>query len=82
MISMPVYEYHCRKCGTTFELLRPMSRSTDQGTCPSGHSGAGRVVSVFAARARGSDGIEELSLGGAGGCGGGCAGGACACGGH
>ncbi|MEX1254379.1 MAG: zinc ribbon domain-containing protein [Dehalococcoidia bacterium] len=77
---MPVYEYHCRKCGTTFELLRPMSRSTDLAKCPSGHPGAGRVVSVFAARTGGGDGFEEASLGG-GGCGG-CAGGACACGGH
>ena len=78
---MPVYEYHCRKCGTTFELLRPMSRSTDLAECPAGHAGAGRVVSVFAARVGAGNGIEEMGLGDGGGCGG-CAGGACACGGH
>lgn len=78
---MPVYEYHCRKCSTTFELLRPMSRSSEVVTCPSGHKGAGRVVSVFAAHAREGNGFEGESLGGGGGCGG-CAGGACACSGH
>jgi putative FmdB family regulatory protein len=78
---MPVYEYHCRKCGTTFELLRPMSRSTEPAKCPTGHAGAGRVVSVFAARS-GNGEAAAFDLGGGGGCGGGCAGGACACGGH
>ena len=77
---MPLYEYRCRTCRTTFELLRPMTRSTEPAMCPEGHASAERVVSLIAARARGG---AEASFGppAGGGCGS-CAGGACACGGH
>jgi putative FmdB family regulatory protein len=74
---MPIYEYHCRRCGTTFDQRRPMSESTAGATCPAGHKGAGRVVSLFAARVQDGNGAETSSPGG--GCGG-CAGSACACG--
>lgn len=74
---MPLYEYYCRPCETTFEQLRPMSRSSKPAQCPAGHPGANRVVSLVAAPPReGSDAIAELTPGG--GCG--CAAGACACG--
>lgn len=78
---MPLYEYRCATCGERFELLRPMSRSSELATCPSGHRRAERVVSIFAAQVKGGDGAMTMASGG-GGCGG-CAGGACAsCGGH
>ncbi len=34
---MPLYEYRCRPCARTFELLRPMSRSAAPVACPAGH---------------------------------------------
>ena len=32
---MPVYEFKCKSCGHTFEMLIP---SASQGTCPKCHS--------------------------------------------
>jgi putative FmdB family regulatory protein len=75
---MPLYEYRCPTCRSTFELLRPMNRSEEAATCPAGHRGAERVLSLVAARAwGGAETFEAPSNGG--GCGG-CAGGGCACG--
>lgn len=75
---MPLYEYRCATCGERFELLRPMSRSTEPATCPAGHRRGERVLSLFAAQIKGGDGAA-VSMGEGGGCGG-CASGACACG--
>lgn len=74
---MPLYEYECRPCGTKFELLRPMGSAAQTATCPTGHPGATRAVSLFAAPARQGEGagFDERPAGGCGGC----AGGACAC---
>ena len=77
---MPLYEYYCSTCSTKFELLRAMGRSSQPATCPAGHPGAGRVISVFAARtSQGDSATTAIAEGG--GCSS-CAGGACACGGH
>jgi putative FmdB family regulatory protein len=79
---VPLYEYYCHNCDTKFELLRPMSQSTSTAVCPTGHKGAKRAVSAFAAIGRGEEGFGEADFGDmpsiGGGCGG-CAGGACAC---
>jgi len=53
-----------------------MSRSDDPATCPQGHAGAQRVLSVFAAFSS-SEGGMTTAVGGSGGCAG-CAGGHCA----
>ena len=45
---MPVYEYRCRTCDDVFEVRRPMSESSEPATCPDGHPGAVRLLSVFA----------------------------------
>ena len=45
---MPLYEFRCRTCDTTFELRRPMSEASDPASCPDGHDGAVRLLSVFA----------------------------------
>jgi putative FmdB family regulatory protein len=75
---MPLYEYRCPKCRTTFELLQPMSAS-DAATCPQGHDGAQRVVSLVASRVYGENGGSMMeSMGGGGGCA--CGGGGCGCG--
>ncbi len=70
---MPLYEYYCRRCQARFELLRPLSRMDEPATCPEGHANGRRVLSMFAAQSRGSDG--EISSVGSG-CAG-CAGGTC-----
>ena len=53
---MPLYEYYCRQCEDKFELLRPMSRSDEPATCPRGHEGAERALSVFASFSKSADG--------------------------
>jgi putative FmdB family regulatory protein len=73
---MPLYEYVCRDCDTSFELRRAMSDSDSRVTCPSGHTDVRRRLSVFAsvgARA------QTTPLGSAP-TSGGCCGGACGCG--
>ena len=55
---MPLYEYLCQRCETKFELLRPMSRSDEPATCPSGHEGAERVLSMFSSFSKGADGFS------------------------
>lgn len=72
---MPLYEYYCSSCKSTFELLRPMSRSIEPASCPSGHAKSQRTVSVFAAHTKDGSGAATAMAGG--GCAG-CAGGACA----
>jgi putative FmdB family regulatory protein len=64
---MPLYEYYCPQCEMRFELLRPMGRSDDPVTCPNGHEGAQRVLSVFSAVSKGADG-ETAAIGGGSAC--------------
>jgi putative FmdB family regulatory protein len=45
---MPVYEFRCRTCDTTFESRRPMAESDAAATCPDGHHDTVRLLSVFA----------------------------------
>ncbi len=73
---MPLYEYFCPKCAATYELLRPMHRSDEPGTCPKGHSSGARTITAFAPMTKSASG-EALPMSG-GGCG--CGGGACGCG--
>lgn len=75
---MPLYEYRCRPCAVTFELLRPMSRSSEPVPCPAGHRGAERVISLFAARIPEDGELDTLTP--AGGACPSCAGGSCGCG--
>ncbi len=53
---MPLYEYYCPTCSKKFEILRPMSRSDEPATCPEGHDGAERVVSLFTSLTKAADG--------------------------
>jgi putative FmdB family regulatory protein len=76
MTDMAVYEYRCTTCATTFELRRTMSQSNDPATCPDGHVGAKRMLSVFASVGGGasSAGAPAPAVGQmGGGCGGHCA---------
>jgi len=65
---MPTYEYRCRTCHTVFEQRRPMAAADDPVSCPDGHRGAVRLLSVFAPV--GGSGDAEVP---AGPCGGSCA---------
>ena len=70
---MPLYEFKCRTCGCTFEERRPMSEANTPATCPDGHDGAVRMLSVFAnVGAAGSGPVQSLAPQGGGCCGGGC----------
>ena len=68
---MPLYEYHCQRCTSSFELLRPMSASREEADCPRCEAPAPRVLSVFAATTTGSgvgeapSAIAGISAGGA-----------------
>jgi putative FmdB family regulatory protein len=74
---MPLYEYYCRTCSAKFELLRPMSDAGAAATCPAGHPGGMRTLSLFVSvGARGEDFRAEPPSGG--GCA--CGGGGCGCG--
>ena len=73
---MPLYEYYCPKCATKYELLRPLDRSDEPGTCPQGHGGGARTLSMFAAVTKQADGgVSSMPSGG--GCA--CGGGGCGC---
>jgi putative FmdB family regulatory protein len=75
---MPLYEYRCRTCDDTFELRRAMSESSEPATCPSGHDGAVRLLSVFASVGASNGQSGGMSAGAApapssgGGCGASC----------
>ncbi|MFH1087668.1 MAG: zinc ribbon domain-containing protein [Chloroflexota bacterium] len=47
---MPVYEYRCPKCGTDFELMRPISRMNHPASCPGCGAKGDRLLSVFASK--------------------------------
>jgi len=72
--AMPLYEFKCRECDDTFEVRRPMSEAGDPASCPQGHEGAVRLLSVFASvGASGASAPAPAARPTGGGCGGGCA---------
>ncbi|MFD7385540.1 FmdB family zinc ribbon protein [Streptomyces anulatus] len=71
---MPRYEFRCRTCGDTFEVSRPMARSSDPAACPAGHDDTVKLLSAVAVG--GAAGSAPAPSGGGGG-GGGCCGGGC-----
>jgi putative FmdB family regulatory protein len=77
---MPLYEFRCRTCDTTFELRRPMSEAGDPASCPDGHAGAVRLLSVFATAGAAVGGSSSSFPAPRPSAGGGCCGGSCGCG--
>ncbi|MEJ2211019.1 MAG: zinc ribbon domain-containing protein [Anaerolineae bacterium] len=70
---MPVYEYVCADCNSTFAKLRSMSQSDAPAPCPEcGGGHTSRAISLFSAVSRGSNG-ESRGVNGAGGSCGSCA---------
>lgn len=66
--GMPLYEYKCGDCGLKFEMMRPMSLSSEPAECKRCGNKAGRVLSVFAAFAKGSDGESPTPVAGGSSC--------------
>jgi putative FmdB family regulatory protein len=74
-----LYEYRCPTCETHFELRRPMSESSSVATCPEGHTGAVRLLSVFASVSGSPGGVGPAPMPGPGAGAGMSCGPACAC---
>jgi len=58
---MPTYEFRCPECDTVFEERRAMADSGAPATCPAGHPGARRLLSVFAATSGSGDSLRAAS---------------------
>ncbi len=56
--AMPLYEYCCSGCGHKFELLRSMTQSNSDASCPKCDKKAEKVLSRFASFSKGSDGVS------------------------
>ncbi|MEI8287444.1 MAG: zinc ribbon domain-containing protein [Actinomycetes bacterium] len=70
---MPLYDFRCKTCETTFEVRRPMAEASDPATCPKGHENAVRLLSVFASvGASSSSAAPAPAPRSGGGCGSGC----------
>jgi putative FmdB family regulatory protein len=72
---VPRYDFRCRTCGATFEVVRRMAGSGDPATCPEGHRDTVKLMSLVAVGGRTGDTPAAMPTGG-----GGCCGGACGCG--
>jgi putative FmdB family regulatory protein len=54
---MPIYEYRCRSCGASFEMLRRMKDADSDLECPKCHAtDVERQLSTFAAGGCGPSG--------------------------
>jgi putative FmdB family regulatory protein len=71
---MPVYEFRCTTCYAVYDERRPMADADAPATCPAGHTGAARLLPIFATTGL----ATQPPTGGpcaapqVGGCGGGC----------
>jgi putative FmdB family regulatory protein len=53
--AVPIYEYACKKCGKTTELMRPLAKRDDRAKCAScGSTSTARKLSMFAVGASAS----------------------------
>jgi putative FmdB family regulatory protein len=61
---MPVYEYQCADCDTTFEMLRRMSMANAAATCSQcGSHATSRAISLFSAISKNSSGETQAVSG-------------------
>ncbi|HEX9923673.1 MAG TPA: zinc ribbon domain-containing protein [Anaerolineae bacterium] len=78
---MPLYEYYCTDCRTTFDRIRPMNQAdapVECKNCESSHTS--RTISIFAAHLKGDNITSTAMSTNMSNFGGGCCGGACGCG--
>lgn len=67
--SMPIYEFHCEKCGKDSELL-VRSRKWEGTPCPKcGSTKLAKKLSVFASSSAGDSGPADSCSGNPGSCG-------------
>ncbi len=58
---MPLYDYQCRACGKSFELLRRMQDADRELECPDcGSDQAERLLSLFATGGCGASGSSRF----------------------
>ncbi len=57
---MPIYEYVCPACEDKFELIRPLSQSTEAATCPKCEKSAERILSSFACFSTDERGLSSM----------------------
>ncbi len=58
---MPIYEYHCKQCGSKFEKLVKLSTKTSDVECPKcGAKRAEKSVSRFGALGNASSGGSSV----------------------
>ncbi|WP_116951730.1 FmdB family zinc ribbon protein [Jiangella endophytica] len=69
---MPTYEFRCRSCGSTFDVVRPMADAGAATPCPAGHDDTVKLLTTV--------GLSGRAGAAPSGGGGGCCGGACGCG--
>ena len=55
---MPIYEYCCSKCNNKFELLRTLSQSDEDTSCPQCQNVARRIFSRFASFSKDNNGAS------------------------
>jgi putative FmdB family regulatory protein len=73
---MPLYEYLCRECNSSFEALRPPQEADSPAACPEcSRPSSQRILSLFARSVKTTGQTVAPVAGGACGCGGG----ACGC---
>ncbi|MBJ7595233.1 MAG: zinc ribbon domain-containing protein [Candidatus Dormibacteraeota bacterium] len=75
---MPLYEYRCNDCRSTFEVLRPMGERELSALCPSCESRASMPLISRVAATRSTSSATAVAE--APRPSGGCCGGACGCG--
>jgi putative FmdB family regulatory protein len=51
---MPLYDFHCPKCGLEFEVSRPFSRATEPVQCPQDGETAERLFTMPVAFVKGA----------------------------
>lgn len=69
---MPLYEFRCRVCDVSFQLLRAVGAADDTASCPAGHDETVRALSLVAPIRAGGGSAPATA--------GGCCGGGCGCG--
>lgn len=62
---MPIYEYCCSSCKNKFEILRSMSESDKDASCPKCSGSAKRALSRFASFTKDSAG-QSMPVSGTG----------------
>lgn len=77
---MPLYEYYCPACESSFETLRPAQDADAPTVCPQCREvSSQRILSLFARSVKTGGAVMETVGAPAGQFGGGCCGGACGC---